>query len=150
MRPTRSDLLARRIEERHALLELAGIDAAEGEDAILVVHQLEGEHGQRLAVGGLAHRLFAGLDIDALDRRAVERRGQIVDYRIEQRLHALVLERRAAQHREEGAGDHGLAQKLLDRLVGNFLAVEIIFGRLLVELGAGLDHLLARRHGGRP
>ena len=33
----------------------------------------------------------------------VGRRRQIVDDRVEQRLHALVLERRAAQHRDEGA-----------------------------------------------
>src|SRR2546430_12263627 len=33
--------------------------------------------------------------------RSVERRGKIIDHRVEQRLHALVLERRAAQYRVE-------------------------------------------------
>ena len=35
------------------------------------------------------------------DRRDVERRREVVDDRVEQRLHALVLERRAAEHRDE-------------------------------------------------
>ena len=39
--------------------------------------------------------------LDALDRRDVDRRRQIIDDRVEQRLHALVLEGRAAQHRHE-------------------------------------------------
>ena len=41
-------LVAGRVEQRYALAELARINAAEGEDAVLVVHQLEGEHRQRL------------------------------------------------------------------------------------------------------
>ncbi len=39
--------------------------------------------------------------VDALDRADVERRRQVVDDRVEQRLHALVLERGAAEHRVE-------------------------------------------------
>ena len=41
------------------------------------------------------------VDVVALDAAAIDRRGQIVDDRVEQRLHALVLERRAAEHRHE-------------------------------------------------
>jgi hypothetical protein len=37
------------------------------------------------------------------NRAAIRRRGQVVDDGVEERLHALVLERRAAQHRVEGA-----------------------------------------------
>jgi hypothetical protein len=56
---------------------------------------------QRRIVGdGGACRLI-GVDVDALDVGNVERRRQIVDHGVEQRLHALVLERRAAQHRHE-------------------------------------------------
>ena len=51
---------------------------------------------------GLAHDLVA-LEVDALDRRHVERRRQKIDHGVEQRLHALVLEGGAAQHREERA-----------------------------------------------
>ena len=47
-----------------------------------------------------AGRSSSPLDgLEALDRRHVERARQVVEHRVEQRLHALVLERRAAQHR---------------------------------------------------
>ena len=39
--------------------------------------------------------------VEADDRRDVERRRQVVDHRVEQRLHALVLEGRAADDRDE-------------------------------------------------
>ena len=53
------------------------------------------------AAGMLAILLaFARGDADA---RHIDRRGQVVDHRVEQRLYALVLERGAAQDREEGA-----------------------------------------------
>jgi hypothetical protein len=45
----------------------------------------------------------------------VERARQIVDDRIEQRLHALVLERRAAQHGHEREVQRALADQLLER-----------------------------------
>ena len=37
-----------RVEQRRALGQRARIEAAEGQDAVLVVHKLEGEHRQRL------------------------------------------------------------------------------------------------------
>ena len=57
-----------------------------------------------------AKHLLAGVDVDALDRAAIDGRRQIIDDRVEQRLHAFVLERRAAQDRNEG----DLANRLAD------------------------------------
>ena len=91
---------------------------------------------------GLRTTSFA-LVVDALDRRHVERRRQVVDHRVEQRLHALVLEGRAAQHRIERAGDHRLADQPLERRLVGLLAVEVGCHRVVVELDGGLDHLLA-------
>ncbi len=45
--------------------------------------------------------------------RTVERRRQIVDNRVEQRLNALVLEGRTAQNREEGAVTTALRSSFL-------------------------------------
>ena len=78
-----------------------------------------------------------------MDRRHVERRRQIIDHGVEQRLHALVLERRAAQHREESAGDHGLADQLLEGGLVGHLAFEVGGGRVIVEFAGRLDHLVA-------
>ena len=74
-------------------------------------------------VGRLAHDLVA-LVVDADDRRHVERRRQIVDHGVEQRLYALVLERRTAQYRIERARDHGLADQALELALVRQLAIE--------------------------
>ena len=107
-----------------------------------IVHDLERQERHRLLVVRLALDLVA-LAVDALDRRHVERRRQIIDHRVEQRLHALVLEGRAAQHRIERAGDHGLADQLLQRRLVGHLAFEIGGHGIVIELDRGLDQLLA-------
>ncbi len=61
-----------RVFQRHALLQNARIDAAEGERADeRVVHDLEGQHRQRLVVGRMAHHLGLGLGVDAADVRHI-------------------------------------------------------------------------------
>ena len=86
---------------------------------------------------------FFALVVDALDRGHVDRRRQIVDHRVKQRLHALVLEGRAAQHRIEGARQHRLADHPLQRRLVRLLAFEIGGQHLVVELDGGFQHLLA-------
>ena len=144
MRPTRSFLSRVEFRSERAGLDLARIDAAEGDRADEgIVHDLEGEHGERIVVGRTADGLFLGLEVDALDRLAIGRRRQVVDDRVEERLHALVLERRAAEHRMEGALLHREAHETAQgRLVG-LLAVEIGRHGVVVELDGGLDQLLA-------
>ncbi len=65
-------------------------------------------------------------DVHAGDRRKVDRRRQVVDDRVEQRLHALVLERAAVEHGNDLVGDRGAPERVLqvfdgDRLVGDVL-----------------------------
>ena len=81
-----------------------------------------------------------------LHRRDVERRRQVVDHRVEQRLHALVLERRAAEHRARSSCASvplRSAARISSSVIG--FAVEVLLHQLLVELGDRLDQLLARR-----
>ena len=93
-------LLLRRVQDARAGLDMARIDARKGDRADeRVVHDLEGKHRERLGIVRLANDLCTGLDIDALDRGYVDRRGKILDDGIEQGLDALVLERRATQDR---------------------------------------------------
>src|SRR6476646_5583387 len=98
--------------------------------------------------------------LEALDRRYVERAREVVDDGVEQRLHALVLERAAAQDRrqldlERGLADRGLQARdrdldlLEDHLeqvvvvVGELLEQVLASGRSLVgDLGRDLDDLL--------
>ena len=81
--------------------------------------------------------------IKAVDRRHVERARQVVDDRVEQRLHALVLERRAEQHRRNGDLEGGLAERAPDHLGRDGLLVQQIrLEQLLVVLGNGVDQLV--------
>ena len=68
-----------------------------------------------------------------------ERRRQKVDDGVEQRLHALVLEGRTAQHRQHAARDRRLAQRRLEALDRDLFAVEEHLEQLVVLLGDRLD-----------
>ena len=79
----------------------------------------------------------------ALDRRNVQRRRQEVHDGVEHGLHALVLERRAAQDRVGLAGDGGAADAGLDLVDGELLALEVLLHDRVVDVGERLDQLLA-------
>ena len=142
-------LVAAHVPDGGARLELAGVDAGVDELAHhLVGDDLEGERGERLVVGGLAHRRLLALLLLLLrerahDGRQVQRRGEEVDDRVEQRLHALVLERGAAEHRLDLALDGRLAQRAHQLLGRELAALEDALEERVVRLGRGLDHLLA-------
>ena len=92
-----------RVQDVRAGLEAARVDAEERQLADeRVGGDLEREGRERLLVvdrRAAAPRPLAGMHPD--DRRDVERRGQVVDDRVEHRLDALVLERRAGEHRHD-------------------------------------------------
>ena len=137
-------LVLGRIEHGRARLDLARIDAAEGDRADeRVVHDLEGEHGEGLGVARHANDFRAGVHVVALDAAAIDRRGQIVDDRVEQRLHALVLEGRAAEHRHERDLLDRLADAALERVDVRLVAVEIGGHHIVVELDRGFDQRVA-------
>ena len=81
--------------------------------------------------------------IDAFDRRLVERAGQIIDHRVEQRLHALVLEGATADHREDLQVDGRLADAGLQLGNGRRLAFEELLEQHIVGLGDHFDQLQA-------
>ncbi len=103
------------VEHARARLELARVDAEVGELAdVGVGHDLErsAANGSESSAWRSAGRSSLALDrLEALDGRHVERAGQEVDDRVEQRLDALVLERGAAQHRRQ----LDLERRLADR-----------------------------------
>src|SRR5665213_1826381 len=70
--------------------------------------------------------------LQAVDGRNVGRRRQIIDHRIEQRLHTLVLESGAAQDRHEIEGDGALADAFDERRLVRLLAGEIGLERGIV------------------
>src|SRR5579859_1751337 len=89
-------LVLHRVQVR-ALLELARVDAREGERADeRIVHDLEGQRRHRGVIGRRTRVRGHAVELETLDVGDVERARQIVDHAVEQGLHALVLERRAA------------------------------------------------------
>ena len=137
-------LVLDRVHHVGAALDHARVHPDEGQRADeRVGHDLEGECRERLGVVGAAFHDLVGAGLDALDRRHVERRGQIVDDRVEQRLHALVLERRAAQHRHQLVGERALADAALERRRVRLVAAQIALERVVVELDRGLDQGMA-------
>ena len=148
-----------RVVDRRARGEHAGIHAEERELADeRVGHDLERERGERRVVfrraldqhGFRMLRVGFLVRVDADDRRHVQRRRQEVDDRIEQRLHALVLERRAADDRHERGlafladrAVDALADRRLDFRFGRLFAAEVLLEDLVVGLADLLDQLLA-------
>ena len=149
MRPTFSFLSLTEFMHLRRGLELARIDAGEGQRADeRVVHDLERQRRERRVVRRRAGVGRLAVQLEAFDRRDVERARQIVDDRVEQRLDALVLERRAAQHRHEREVERALADQLLQRRDVGLIAFEIGFHDVVVLLDGHLDQLLASGRGG--
>ena len=94
------------------------------------------------SLGPRVDRLVAA-HVGALGGRDVERRRQVVDDGVEHRLDALVLERRAAQHRHEVEGERAGADGALDVGLGDVVAGEVLLHQLVVAAGDRLEHLLA-------
>jgi len=68
------------------------------------------------SVDALRLKLGLGLRVDPVDRRHVERARQVVNDSVEKRLHALVLERAAEEHRRDLIGQRADANRAADHL----------------------------------
>ena len=106
----------------------------------MILNASEREAAERLVVARLA--LLRGI-VGGNGRARVERRRQVVAHAVEELLHALVLERGAAERRGDRAGHAALAERSLDLVVRELLAREELLHERVVLLGGRLDHLLA-------
>ena len=85
-------------------------------------------------------QLLLGLRVDALHGRHVERAREVVDDGVEQRLHALVLERGAEQDGSDRVRERAGAERAADHLGRDRLLVEEVgLRQLVVELGDRVD-----------
>src|SRR6185437_1290208 len=124
----------------------AGIHAEEGQFSDeWIGRDLEGERRERRVVRHmpLLERLIMERHVSH-DGRHVHRCREIINDRVQQRLHALVLERRPAQHGNELAGDGGAANGALDFLHRELLASQILLEQHLVVLHRGFDSRMPR------
>ncbi|GAV32354.1 hypothetical 66.3 kDa protein in hag2 5'region [Coriobacteriaceae bacterium EMTCatB1] len=134
----------RRVEDVRTRDHRPRVHAEVGELAdVGVGHDLERESCEGLARVGETHDLLSRLQIVALDRGYVQRRGQVVDDGVEQGLDALVLERRPARDRRDGARDGCLPDRGLELVSRDLLVLEELREQLVVLLGRRLDQLMA-------
>src|SRR3954470_454928 len=141
------------VEDSRAGLELAGVHAEVRELADeRVGGDLERQRGERRVVVGrtrLLPRLVLALDLDgAGDLRHVERARKVVEDRVEQRLDALVLERRATEDRRKLDAERRRADGLLEALRRDVLLLEDHLDELVVVVGDLLEQVLAGGVGG--
>ena len=114
-----------------------------------VVDDLERQAGERRGRVGRDHpavvvdALFHAFLGRHLDAGHVDRAGQVVQHGVQQRLHALVLERGAAQHGPELAGDRALLDALLQRGDVHVTLLEILFHRHGIDGDGGIEQELA-------
>ena len=123
---------------------------------------LEGQRSQGLGIVGGPGGLGARTRLGAGHRGHVAGRRQVVDHRVEQGLHALVLEGRAVQHGHQAAADGsgpdgggdlfgaylGVLQELLEQALvvvrqrlKQIVAVELgLLGHLVGDVGLGPGH----------
>jgi hypothetical protein len=129
-----------RIDDLASRLQVARVHARVGELAEMRVgHDLEGEGRERLVVVRLALELLHALDVHALRGGDVDRAGEVRNDRVQHWLHALVLERAAAQDRNHLAGDRGRTQRPLEIRRGDLLLAKELLGDRVVEVGQGVD-----------
>ncbi len=77
----------------------------------------------------------------------IERRRQVIDHRIEQRLDTFILERRPYNHRKQLERDGRLAQRRFQFVGGNRFAFQKFMQNFVVVFGDGLDQLCMERLG---
>ena len=108
-----------------------------------VGHDFEGQRGERRVVGSAAQFHFFGIGVGAFQWRHVHRRRQKINDSIEQRLNALILERRAGQHRHNFQRQRGFANGLPHFLNTERAFVQILVDHFVVVFGDVLDDLVA-------
>ena len=103
---------------------------------------LEDQCGERIIGGRLAVDLDGlVLRVEADDGRNVLRARQVVDDGVQHRLHTLVLEGGAAEHRVGLTVDGELADAGADLVLGQFAGLEVLLKQLLVGLGDLVEQL---------
>src|SRR5581483_833404 len=131
-----------RVVDRVAGIQHTGVDAYIRERADeRVGRDLERERRERLVVRRVTFGDGAVFVVEmALDRRAIHRRRQIIDHRVEHGLDAFVLERATTCDQHDFELQVALAQPLDDLFRGQRLAAQVFLHELFVRLGRGFDH----------
>ena len=147
--PAEALLLARAlVDVGLALLDRALVDPHEGELAIGIVDDLEGHRHQLL--GRIGNEIERLVDIVPFlgDHLPLQRAGEVANDGVEERLHALVLVGRAAEHRRDALALHGGFHDRVNLVVGRLLLGEKLLHQAVGIHRQRLEHLVAGLLGG--
>ena len=122
------------------------IDPEIGELPPFILHDLEGQGGQRLPVAARPDLLLLGHGVHPLHRGDLFRRGKKIDDRVENRLNALVPQGRTAHDGDHLKRDCRLPDGGDDLLVGNLHPVKIFLGNGVVGIGQNGNHPVPMFH----
>ena len=135
-------LTLRRVQNRFAGLDCAGIDTEEAQTADEGVgHDLECKSGERCIIGCLTGLLLIGLGVCSADCGNIQRRGHVLNDSVEQLLHAFIFIRSTADHGYHLNGACGLSDGCTDHILRNLFAFEIKHHYLVVEIRDSFQHL---------
>ena len=133
-------LLRARVQHRLARVQLSRVHTDKRQlTDIRVGHDLEGQGRERLVVVSFARDRLPSVGIEAMRFFGVERRGQVIDHRVEQRLDTFILERRSHHHRKQLQPDRGFAQRCLQFVRRNRFAFQKFVQNVVVIFGDGFD-----------
>ena len=134
-----------RVQRVATRFQRAGIHPQVGQLADMRIGlNLEDQTRERLARLDRANDFLVVLRIDAGDRWNIVRRGKEADDRIEHRLNALVLQRRAAQDRHELTGKRRGSESGAQLVGRELFVIQVAHHHLFVGLGNELDQMMAR------
>src|SRR5579864_1917649 len=133
-----------RVVDIAAGLQHAGIDADVGNVSDEGIgHDFESQRGKRGIVRSAAQYHFIVLGVNAFERRHIHRGRQVIDYRVEQRLDALVFESRARQHGNDLQQQCGFADRFAHLFDRQGAFGQILVDDFVVVLGDVVNHFAA-------
>ena len=136
--------LLRGVENGGSLRHGAGVHAEEAELTDKGIRgDLERQRRKRRGVVRRTEDFFLGVRIGAVDALFVERGRQIIHNGVKQLLHALVLVRRTADHRDHANADGCFADGCTDLLLRDVLAGKIQLHDRVILVGHGFEQLFA-------
>ncbi|MDT4835888.1 hypothetical protein FQZ97_695670 [compost metagenome] len=94
--------------------------------------------------------VISAVRVDALNRRDLGRGRQVVDHGIENQGHALVLEGRAANSRNDFASQSTSTQTSLDFLGSQLTLFQVLVHQLFIGFSGSLNHVVAPLFGQLP
>ena len=130
------------IEHLVALVERTGVDPEVHELAhVWVGHDLERQGRERRVVVGQALEFALALEICATGGRQIKRGGKVRSYRVEEGLHALVLECGASEDGDDLVGNGATTKRIVELFLGDFFAFEVRHHDVFVDIGKCFEQL---------